>query len=672
MKRNRFGINVDEGVALTTPEEFELLFVDTESDAEKSLLKWLKTGDRPVLFGGQIGCGKTTLLAYVFHKSRINPDMAFHFGRDSLNLSSTDSWSIVFSELFAYIASHDWIGMDDIPLEYKEILGNTPEQWIESISQIRLDVFSDASVKKNKAFQCLLESNQAYLPRFLASLIRAISSRKDRPMILFASGIDKFQPGNAAYFALTEILHSLSAHKTLFEMNAVHLFHGDPWMGKMEKIILRPMGHGQIQEMLVRRLGRYAKTYTEDVALITGYSGGIPRQALRLLDSFLAVQKRLPNKSEAFFSSVEQVNRDLFAFSPRPESALMKNVDKNRFLETGLISLFGDPETAQRAVFANWIILEAPMHESRWKAFVNPVIKEAFVEVSPQEPERALLKAYANQVGITDVGLDVDIHQDRWHHTLMDQLETPIELNVTEILDSISSALLSTQRADRVVIAFEDRDMIRAYLWQDIIRLGFSPSGTKEQKKWLFQYGRSLRSFWEVENYPGNPSQAGKYISATIDSSRAIGLTYEYAIENAEKFTVRMMYAPPVENRELMWMHDMDGKFFSFPAQRLLNDLKKRQFAVRAMDENDLGSVIDSLIIHPTPHQHVESPLDNHDIRVGGGLENLFLYLFHLRVQLCPDKDRRAAERHRLISLFASAIGGNSVIATGDLMKIPN
>lgn len=467
MKRNRFGINVDEGVALTTPEEFERLFIDAESDAEKSLLKWLTTGDRPVLFGGQIGCGKTTLLAYVFHKSRINPDMVFHFDKGSLNLSSTDFWSIVFAELFSYIASHDWIDMDEIPSEYKEILGNSPEQWIESISQIRLDVFTDASVKKNKAFQCLLEPNQAYFPRFLASLVRAISSRKDRPIVFFASGIDKFQPGSSAYFALTDILQSLSAHKTLFEVNAVHLFHGDPWMGKMEKIILRPLGHGQIQEMLVKRLGRYAKTYTEDVALIARYSGGIPRQALRLLDSFLAVQKRLPSKNEAFSRAVEQINRDLFAFSPRPESGLMKTVDKNRFLETGLISLFGDPETAQRAVFANWIILETHMHESRWKAFVNPIIKEAFVEVAPEEPERALLRAYAGQKGISDVGLDVDIHQDRWRNTLMDQLETPIELNVTEILDSISSALLSTQRADRVIIAFEDKGVVnavRAYL----------------------------------------------------------------------------------------------------------------------------------------------------------------------------------------------------------------
>lgn len=455
MKLNRFGINVDQGVALKTLDAFELLFVDTGSDAEKSLLEWLKTGDRPVLFGGQIGCGKTTLLEYLFHKSQIKPDIEFRFARGSLNLSSTDSWSIVFAELFRHIASHGLIGMDEIPIEYAEILGDTPEQWLESISQIRLDVFSTESVKKRREFHSLLESNQEYLPQFLAFIIRRISYRKNRPIFLFASGIDKFEPGSSAYFALTDILQALSAYRTLFEVNAVQLFSGDPWMGKMEKIIIKAFGHWQIEEMLVKRLGRYAKTYADEVVLIAGYSGGNPRQALRLLDSFLAAEKRLPNKREAFFQSVEQVNRDLFAFSPRPESELMKNVNKNRFLETGLISLPGDKETAQRAIFGNWVVLEGHMHESRWEAFVNPIIKESFVDV---DPERALLKVYARQV---------DINQDGWHHTLMDQLENPIELNVTEILDSISSALLSTQRADRVIIAFEDKggvNAVRAYL----------------------------------------------------------------------------------------------------------------------------------------------------------------------------------------------------------------
>jgi hypothetical protein len=142
-------------------------------------------------------------------------------------------------------------------------------------------------------------------------------------------------------------------------------------------------------------------------------------------------------------------------------------VNKNQFLETDLISLPGDKETARRAVFGNWVVLQEHMRESRWRAFVNPLIKSSFVEVEPEEPEFVLLKEYARQTGISDFGLDVDSHQAGWQKTLLDQLETPIELNVTQILDSISSALLSTQRADRIVVAFKNKviaDAVRAYL----------------------------------------------------------------------------------------------------------------------------------------------------------------------------------------------------------------
>ena len=457
MKRNRFGINVDEGVSLTTEEEFELLFVDTESDAQKRLGKWLKSGDQPVLFGGQIGCGKTTLIEYIFHDSGIRPDITFHFDKSSLNLSTTDSWSIVFTELFRYFASHDLAGIEDIPSEYKDLLGETPDEWHESISQIRLESFSQKSINKNRAFNILLETMQNLLGDFCTVLIGRIASLKKSPLVLFASGVDKFEPKTAAYFALNEIFQSLCFYKTLFEVNAVHLFSGDPWMRTLEKIFISAFETEQIELVLKKRLGIYAEPYTEEIHLVAEYSGGIPRQGLRLLGSFLASLKQKPNKNQAFSQAVENVNRDFFAFSQRPEEALMQNVNKNRLLETSLISLAGDLETAQRAVFGNWIILKNQMHETSWKAFVNPVIKESFIDITPEEPERKLLKKYARQKGISDFGLEVDINQTGWQDTLMDQLEAPIELNVTEILDSISSALLSKQRADRIIVAFENK-----------------------------------------------------------------------------------------------------------------------------------------------------------------------------------------------------------------------
>ncbi len=215
-----------------------------------------------------------------------------------------------------------------------------------------------------------------------------------------------------------------------------------------------------------------------------------------------------------------------------------------------------------------------------------------------------------------------------------------------------------------------NREIVRAYLWQDVIRLGFSPLSKKDQKSWLFLYGQSLKKFWEVD-YPPLPIRSGESISATINTSVSIGMTFDYAIKSTDKFAVRLMYAPPIEERVLMWVHDMDGSYFSFPKQSLLVHRKQRKQAVLEMNVADIAEVIDSLIIHPTPHQHIESPVDNHNIRVGGGLLNPFLYLFHLRTQLCPDKDLRKAERARLISVFDTAVRGNSVITPSELMKIP-
>ena len=57
---------------------------------------------------------------------------------------------------------------------------------------------------------------------------------------------------------------------------------------------------------------------------------------------------------------------------------------------------------------------------------------------------------------------------------------------------------------------------------------------------------------------------------------------------------------------------------------------------------------------------------------MGGGITNPFLYLFHLRIQLCPISDRRKAEKARLIDLFEVAIKNNAIVTAFDLMKVPS
>ncbi|MBU0614449.1 hypothetical protein KJ766_04200, partial [Patescibacteria group bacterium] len=67
MKINRFGINLDEGLALTE-KTLEKFYVSCFEDDYQKIIDWLKdnTIETPLLFGGQIGSGKSTLITKVF------------------------------------------------------------------------------------------------------------------------------------------------------------------------------------------------------------------------------------------------------------------------------------------------------------------------------------------------------------------------------------------------------------------------------------------------------------------------------------------------------------------------------------------------------------------------------------------------------------------------------
>jgi len=465
MDRNKFGINVDEGVALSSEQEFQLLYIEPDFDAKNILQNWLSNGDKPALLGGQIGCGKTTLIDYSFYQSQIKPDLTFYFDKESLNLSPIDSWSIIFSELFRYIAKHQLIHLIEVPADIKIILGNESQEWLDSISKIRLEFFSSQSIIKNKIFNQQLEEIQRFLPKLFEKLVHCIEHHKGSKIFIFASGVDKFEPDTTAYFSLSEILQSLSKYKTLFEVNAVHLFWNDPWMQNTQRIFIPASKDGWVEQMLEKRLGAYADNYKQEIPLIAKFSGGIPRQALRLLDSFLAEKKN--TKANAFLQAIEKVNCDFFAFAQRPENALLRSIQKSRLLETSYISLPGDNETARRAIFGNWVILHSQQHESKWNTVLNPIIKDSLSQILSESPEALLLKKYAEQKGISETGLDINISRLNWQEELITHIEAPLELNITEILGILSSALLSKQRADRVIIAYENKqtaDIVRAYL----------------------------------------------------------------------------------------------------------------------------------------------------------------------------------------------------------------
>ena len=104
MKRNQHGINLDEGIALVDEEEFKLLYIESACACERDLSTWISEGKRAVLFGGQIGFGKTTAIKQAFRLSETTPDIEFHFGRNDLNLSPLDfrDSAVFFRRVFLY------------------------------------------------------------------------------------------------------------------------------------------------------------------------------------------------------------------------------------------------------------------------------------------------------------------------------------------------------------------------------------------------------------------------------------------------------------------------------------------------------------------------------------------------------------------------------------------
>jgi hypothetical protein len=97
-----------------------------------------------------------------------------------------------------------------------------------------------------------------------------------------------------------------------------------------------------------------------------------------------------------------------------------------------------------------------------------------------------------------------------------------------------------------------DNSLVRAFLWRDVIRLGFSPSGNKNKITWLHQYGESLQSFWQTESGPKPPKLKNGKLCTTFDCLASVNISFEYAIEPTNKFTVRIM--SPLQG--LLWVHD--------------------------------------------------------------------------------------------------------------------
>jgi hypothetical protein len=218
-------------------------------------------------------------------------------------------------------------------------------------------------------------------------------------------------------------------------------------------------------------------------------------------------------------------------------------------------------------------------------------------------------------------------------------------------------------------------DLIKTFLYQEVMRLAFEVTDKSLRDQWIVACLGSFQQFWGVEYPPcTNPRSPLTLKVGEFDMNCKITIT------TLDDFCV-IINSVAHRNEELILRHEVHSSLqqdfiipYSFTPPQCAE--------VRAKYTTEqLGKVIDYMLLHPFVHFHIKGPINpKNNIRLGGGISNVLQYLFHLRYQLCPEAIRQPKsaganchpERNRLITLFDAAIkSGKNAIQHAELMKVP-
>jgi hypothetical protein len=479
MKRHRFGINLDEGIPLSSDQDFELLHVPCFNDISGQLLEWTARGEKPSLLGGQIGSGKSTLIRYVFNNSIRKPDVEIHFDKDSLNKDVGDFWGITLAEFIkTALMHHIELSFSKLP---EELGGYRADDWNSLLNGICPAEFSSEVFKVKKELREKIVAMREYIGKTTIEIGMRLQERLKRLLFIFASGVDKFNQGSAAFLEMEEVLVALASFKTLYEVNVIHLFPKPGTVfSSMERLFIPAAQQETVTDILEKRLGVYAQPVRPQLKALAQWSGGNPRQAVRLLSHFETARKNRKRKfGENLAIAISETASDFFAYSPKPSQELILVTKNTAKMETSLLYLPGDRDTAVRALYGNWILIKKLGQPGTLEVTVNPLVKGAFdTEINPEEPEFKMLSEYSGYNGISGYGLDFNVldHKtgkeksgDQLHgEYFASAIEHPVQVNLTEVFEILSGALMAKDRPDWVIIAFRDPSVLeaaRAYLF---------------------------------------------------------------------------------------------------------------------------------------------------------------------------------------------------------------
>ncbi len=477
VKRRQYGINLDDGVALSSEEEFRLLYVPCNPDQTVCLQGWFSDDTpKPLMLGGQIGSGKTTLLKEV-SRSFIDPQIiTVCFDTDPIEASEGGFCLLLLGRTLQACLKAK-VEIDGCGIVLSDFPSIDADSW-HAFAAKTTSWSSNLQAAGRLRDACAVMSENAGLVRTacgqLLDRLRDVTSRE--PTII-AEGIDKFNPSTPEYFSLKDTLTFLAKRKTLLEVNAVHLFKERDFQLGIRKLFIGGIGKEKLVEMLQKRLGSYAPVYHEAFPLIVDYSGDNARQALRLLNAYYFQRTQHKNDhTAAIVLACHQVAKDLLNVPyGRFPTDIFAVVKRDKYING---SLFNDEkhktrEGANDALYHNWLFVQGepePITPTQWPAIINPLIDKAIEwEVdAPRTPEEEAVRKWAIDHDISPLGLNLPVDangkQPAWDK-FWEEIEASSEketLNILDVLKEIAAGLFSIERQDRIIITYQDHTNLEA------------------------------------------------------------------------------------------------------------------------------------------------------------------------------------------------------------------
>lgn len=470
MKRNKYGINFDLGVPLQSKEEFEILYVELNTDEKHRLIHWIKDkNEGPIIVYGQIGIGKTTLIEKAFQEAFVQCDIRVALDTEVLMYERGAFWGVFLGKVLKYAqqmkidVSTYKLPEDLLQVKYED---GGLDTLINRLIEIPLEI-SDINYIKKVYTQ--IDKNIEIIKKQLQDIIKKIENKIHRKLFIFAEGIDKFNVHTAEYILILNLLDFFCQYKTLYEANLIHLLGQAEWHNhNSKKIFLAGASSERISEILNKRLGVYSKSREEMLPLLSALSGGNARQGLRLLMEYdNAVGKERKDTKEALDFACRKVRDDLLnILTGDIEPELLEVVNRDEYITPGTLLDFGSREVSQNAVYNNWIqILGEADQELKWPAVVNPLLLpaiEAFKNL-PESPEIKMLRKWAEAHEISPFGLEINVStvDKNKFFDIISSESSLVSLNIMEIFDSMAAYFLNPDRKDKIIIAYENKDLVQ-------------------------------------------------------------------------------------------------------------------------------------------------------------------------------------------------------------------